>query len=202
MKPRWSSIRPSLAAAVLVFAVLGTACGDASRGPSLRPVVHADEAVTARQVAAVTANDAAPLVAKPRADVAGSEVGGPSPARPAAAPTTATPTATAAAAESVGLPLTVSVDPACAVAGQSLTVHLSSAPRASFAMAVSFADDQAHGLMAFADADEAGRFAWTVVIPPDVPAGEATVLVGAREPAGGNDVGATAPFLVSEGGCR
>lgn len=99
--------------------------------------------------------------------------------------------------------LSAVVMPSCISPGDAFEVRISSEARAGFALAVAYADDQAHGAMGFGDADDAGVFVWSLVAAADVPVGPATVLIGARPEGGGPATSIKVPFSVVERvGCR
>lgn len=189
-----------IAIVAVVAAVAGTACGGAvpATSPpdasSAAPVVaHASATVAEVRPAAAEGANAVPAVVVTE------------PARGAAAGADSSRPAPASASASWSFspavdPLSATVAPSCAVANQPFAVTITSTPRASLALAVSFADDQTHGLMTFAEADEAGRFTWQLVAPADVPTGPATVLVASRD-ADGRDTGTTAAFSIAGRRC-
>lgn len=189
-----------IAIVAVVAAVAGTACGGAvpATSPpdasSAAPVVaHASATVAEVRPAAAEGANAVPavVVTEPaRGAAAGADSSRPAPA-----------SASASSSFSPAVdPLSATVAPSCAVANQPFAVTITSTPRASLALAVSFADDQTHGLMTFAEADEAGRFTWQLVAPADVPTGPATVLVASRD-ADGRDTGTTAAFSIAGRRC-
>lgn len=189
-----------IAIVAVVAAVAGTACGGAvpATSPpdasSAAPVVaHASATVAEVRPAAAEGANAVPavVVTEPaRGAAAGADSSRPAPA-----------SASASSSFSPAVdPLSATVAPSCAVANQPFAVTITSTPRASLALAVSFADDQTHGLMTFAEADEAGRFTWQLVAPADVPTGPATVLVASRD-ADGRDTGTTAAFSIAGRSC-
>jgi hypothetical protein len=192
-----------IAIVAVVAAVAGTACGGAvpatspADDSSAAPIVaHAPAPVAVVQPDAAVgegAASAAVATEPPRIAAAGAHSPGPTPgpAASASASTSSSPSTDQ---------LSATVAPSCVVANQPFVVTIASTPQASLALAVSFADDQAHGLMTFADADDAGRFTWRLVAPPDAPSGPATVLIAARD-AEGRDTGATVGFAVAGKSC-
>lgn len=77
----------------------------------------------------------------------------------------------------------ISVSPECVHPAGSLAVTIRTEPEtpgAILSMVIGYSDKQAHGAMHIADADGQGVYVWHVVVSPDVPPGDAIVMVLAR----------------------
>lgn len=100
------------------------------------------------------------------------------------------------------VPIDLTVTPSCVAVGQTVAAHIATVPDAELTLAVGYADGKPHGQMGFARADDAGEHVWRWVIGPDVPPGEATVLVMSVTPEGDAADTERAPFTVApSGGC-
>jgi len=120
------------------------------------------------------------------------------------APAASTSGSDAAFAWGDPLALTVAVEPACAVLGSTFTVVVGTAPHASLAMAIEYADKGAHGSMTISDVDASGGHRWRVAVPADAPHGPARALVSAQLVQDGatRNAAAEAPLEIRAiGGC-
>ena len=103
------------------------------------------------------------------------------------------------------LPVVATARPGCVSPGGVVEVAISTAAGATLGLAASYADHDSHGAMGFGEAASDGSYVWSIVVPANVPAGEAMAVVGAELATDGaaRRVGhGLAPFTVaSAGGC-
>lgn len=61
-----------------------------------------------------------------------------------------------------------------------MTIKITAAPEMGLSMVIGYSDNQPHGNYGFGDTDASGTYTWVITVAPDVPDGEATVLVAAK----------------------
>ena len=194
---------PSVVLAVTILVVLVALASGACGGGATAGGAAAAPKSTTSTVPAATAAGEVGVEREP-------EVGGvavpPPPALPAIGGATATtsPMRTTKAADpndKTPMPLAVQA-PSCAARGSTLPVTLKTEPDADIGMVIAFADNQAYETSHLGTTDATGRYSTVLPIKPDVPLGEAKLLVVA----GSNGKGATAEHLITivplESQCR